>query len=69
MPTYIYRCKRCNHEVEIMHSIKDAPRKKCPRCGKNGLRRMISGGGGIIFRGEPFSASTEYLSKNKGKKK
>lgn len=54
MPTYQYKCSRCNHEVEIMHSIKDAPRKKCPRCGKNGLHRIISGGGGIIFRGHGF---------------
>ena len=41
MPTYDYRCAKCGHELEIFHSMKDAPKRKCPKCGKNALEKMI----------------------------
>jgi len=69
MPNYDYYCTSCDHEVEIFHQMTDAPRKKCPECKKNTLKRKIGSGGGVIFRGEPFSYSTEYLKKNKKKKR
>ncbi|MFT6714799.1 MAG: putative FmdB family regulatory protein, partial [Planctomycetota bacterium] len=34
MPTYDYICDACKHHVEIFHSMSEAPRKKCPACGK-----------------------------------
>ena len=34
MPTYEYECEACEHRVEIFQSIKDAPKRKCPACGK-----------------------------------
>ncbi len=69
MPSYDYKCSNCGHELEIFHSITEGGRKRCPKCKKQTLKRLISGGGGIIFRGEPFSWSTKYLKKNRKKKK
>ena len=61
MPHYNYKCEACNHTLEIMQSIKSAPKRKCPACGENKLRRLISGGGGVIFKGEGFYRSVDYL--------
>ena len=63
MPTYEYRCKECNHEMESFQSIKARPLKKCPACEKNMLERLISGGGAIIFKGSGFY-ETDYRSKD-----
>ncbi|MDR2601553.1 MAG: zinc ribbon domain-containing protein [Spirochaetaceae bacterium] len=53
MPTYEYECKSCNHRFEIFQRMADEPLKECPECGKE-LRRLINGGGGIIFKGGGF---------------
>ena len=42
MPTYEYECNECHHQLEAVQSIKDAPLKDCPACGKAGLERLIS---------------------------
>ena len=69
LPTYDYYCTNCDHKLEIFHAMSKRPAKRCPECLKNTLKRKIGSGGGIIFRGEPFSSSTEYLKKNKKKKR
>jgi len=61
MPTYEYRCDACAHDFEEFQSIKDAPLRKCPHCGKNKLRRLIGGGAAIVFRGSGFY-QTDYRS-------
>ncbi|MFN9785790.1 MAG: FmdB family zinc ribbon protein [Planctomycetia bacterium] len=61
MPTYDYHCTKCGHELEIFHSMKDAPKKKCPKCGKNGLEKKIGAGAGFLFKGEGFYL-TDYRS-------
>jgi putative FmdB family regulatory protein len=62
MPTYPYRCKECNYEFEEMQSIKAEPLKKCPKCGKDTLQRIIAGGAGVVFKGSGFY-STDYRNK------
>jgi putative FmdB family regulatory protein len=42
MPFYEYQCKSCGHELEAMQKVSDAPRKKCPHCGKSQLTRLMS---------------------------
>jgi putative FmdB family regulatory protein len=42
MPTYEYRCKSCEHEMEAFQSIKDAPLQQCPACRQPQLERLIS---------------------------
>jgi len=61
MPTYDYQCKNCQHTWELFQSIKAAPVKKCPECGKNQAQRMIGPGAGIIFKGSGFYI-TDYRS-------
>jgi putative FmdB family regulatory protein len=61
MPTYDYRCKKCQHAWEEFQSIKAPPSKKCPECGKSAAERQISAGAGIIFRGSGFYL-TDYRS-------
>jgi len=40
--------------------MKDPPKKTCPRC-KGRVRRLISGGAGLIFKGSGFYI-TDYRS-------
>jgi putative FmdB family regulatory protein len=59
MPTYDYECRNCRHSFEAFQSIKEEPLRKCPKCGKNSLRRLFGGGLGIIFKGSGFY-TTDY---------
>ena len=61
MPTYDYKCKKCDHAWEEYHSIKALPSKKCPSCGKSAAERQISAGGAILFKGSGFYL-TDYRS-------
>jgi putative FmdB family regulatory protein len=61
MPTYDYACGQCGHELEIFHSMTDAPKRKCPACGKNKLQRRIGAGAAILFKGSGFY-QTDYRS-------
>ena len=54
MPTYEYKCKKCGHRFEKFQSIMAGPIRKCPECGKNAVERLISAGGGLIFKGSGF---------------
>ena len=53
MPTYEYECKECSHRFEVFQSMSDEPVKQCPECGKE-VRRLVSGGVGVIFKGSGF---------------
>ena len=69
MPTYEYACPTCGI-VEVFQSIKEAALKKCPQCKKQKVTRMISGGGGVIFKGSGFwetdyNRSSDYQKKSK----
>ncbi|HQP91609.1 MAG TPA: zinc ribbon domain-containing protein [Candidatus Omnitrophota bacterium] len=59
MPTYDYECKACGHAFERTHSMTAEPIKKCPKCGKNKVIRLIGSGSGVIFKGSGFYA-TDY---------
>lgn len=59
MPTYEYKCDACGNTFERFQSITSAPIKKCPRCGKNKVRRLIGIGSGMIFKGSGFY-TTDY---------
>ena len=63
MPTYDYICNNCEKTYEYFQSMSDAPKKECPECEKNSLRRVISGGTGLIFK-----CSGYYLTDYKNKK-
>jgi len=61
MPTYEYQCDACGTKFEKFQSITAPPIKKCPKCGKNKVRRLISTGAGLIFKGSGFYI-TDYRS-------
>jgi putative FmdB family regulatory protein len=42
MPFYEYECPHCGYDEEVLQKINDKPLKKCPSCGKNGLRKLMS---------------------------
>lgn len=62
MPTYEYRCDACNDRFEKFQSISAEPVRDCPQCGaENAVKRLISGGAGLIFKGSGFY-TTDYRS-------
>jgi len=64
MPTYEYECKSCGHTFEAFQSMSDAPLRECPKCGKE-IRRLINGGGGIIFKGSGFYVTDKNKASSK----
>lgn len=60
MPTYHYRCDDCAHEFEEFQPISEPPIEVCPACGFR-TRRVISGGAGLLFKGNGFYI-TDYRS-------
>ena len=62
MPTYEYACPKCGHEFEQFQSMRDEPLKKCPKCKKTGVKRLVGGGAGLIFKGTGFYI-TDYKTK------
>lgn len=41
MPTYDYECSKCKHSFEIYQSFSEDKLKKCPKCNKQSLERLI----------------------------
>jgi putative FmdB family regulatory protein len=58
MPTYEYKCNKCEEVFEVFQKITDEPLKECPMCGGE-IKRLVSGGAGIIFKGSGFY-TTDY---------
>ena len=44
MPTYDYRCKKCDHEFSVVQSITEHGKRKlkCPKCKKKKVERILS---------------------------
>ena len=63
MPTYEYNCDKCGFHLEKLQSITAKALRKCPKCGKPALKRLIGTGAGIIFKGSGFYA-TDYRSES-----
>ena len=66
MPTYEYECTACKCRFEEYQRLTEPPLTTCPKC-KGRLRRLVSGGVGIIFKGSGFY-ETDYKRKGKGDK-
>src|SRR5512137_2456596 len=63
MPTYDYVCDACEHSFEHFQSMSSPPEKKCPKCGRRKLRRLIGPGAAIVFKGSGFY-KTDYRSES-----
>ena len=66
MPTYDYECNKCGYKFDLFQSITSKPSATCPKC-KSKAQRLISGGGGIIFKGSGFYV-TDYKRKDERRK-
>jgi len=63
LPTYDYKCLKCDKRFEFFQSMKDEPLENCPDC--NGeLKRLIGSGAGAIFKGTGFY-HTDYKNSAK----
>ena len=67
MPTYEYVCEKCGHEFEAVRSMSARPLKICPedlcaqkKWGRGSVRKKISGGAGLLFKGSGF-----YITDNR----
>lgn len=45
MPIYEYACSDCNHQLEKLQKMSDAPLVDCPACGKPTLKKRVSAAG------------------------
>ena len=68
MPTYDYECLACKHTFEKFQSITAPSIRKCPKCKKLKVHRLIGTGAGIIFKGSGFY-QTDYRSESYRKDK
>ncbi len=64
MPTYEYICKDCGHRFDHFQSMSSPPLKeyKCCTNKLSSVKRVISGGTGLIFKGSGFYL-TDYKNK------
>jgi putative FmdB family regulatory protein len=70
MPTYEYICDKCGHSFDQIQSMSAKPLTTCPeeacgqkKWGRGKVRRAISGGAGLLFKGSGFYI-TDYRSEN-----
>ncbi|HEY4983510.1 MAG TPA: zinc ribbon domain-containing protein [Verrucomicrobiae bacterium] len=68
MPTYEYACSKCGHQFEKIQpiaakSLTVCLEEVCPqkKWGRGKVKRLISAGGGLIFKGSGFYI-TDYRS-------
>ena len=68
MPTYEYICEKCGHEFEAVQSMSASPLRTCPedscakkKWGRGRVKKKISGGAGLLFKGSGFYI-TDYRS-------
>ena len=61
MPTYEYRCTTCGGRFEASQPITADPLTECKLCGSATVERVISSGGGLLFKGSGFY-TTDYRS-------
>ena len=52
MPTYDYRCDRCENRFERVQKFTDSPVKTCPKC-RGPVKRVVHATG-IVFKGSGF---------------
>jgi len=63
MPTYDYRCKSCGFEFEEFQSMSAEMLVVCPKCAEPSLKRLMSSGAGLVFKGSGFYL-TDYKKSN-----
>lgn len=62
MPTYEYRCPKCEYTNEVTHSINVEWEFFCPYCTETFMLKKPSAGLGVHFKGSGFY-ETDYKGK------
>ena len=65
MPIYEYHCQACGSELEILQKISEPPRRQCPDCGENQLKKLVSAAS-FQLKGTGWYA-TDFKDKDKPK--
>jgi len=42
LPIYEYACRTCDHSLDALQKMADAPLVDCPSCGEPSLRKLLS---------------------------
>jgi putative FmdB family regulatory protein len=63
MPIYEYQCKYCQHSLDALQKMSDAPLTQCPACQQSGLDRLVSAAG-FQLKGTGWYA-TDFKAKPK----
>ena len=66
MPTYGYKCKKCENTFEVFQKVDDSPITVCPECGSKTTKIFYPVG--IIFKGPGFHI-TDYCRPKEEKSK
>lgn len=66
MPTYEYK-REDGSVFEILQGINDKALETCPNTGQK-VKRIISGGGGVIYKGSGFYITDYKNGKSNGSK-
>lgn len=61
MPLYEYKCKKCGHRFEEIQKYSDRPIKKCPKCKKGTVEKLLSAPA-VQFKGSGWYV-TDYARK------
>lgn len=64
MPTYEYK-REDGSMFEIFQGINDSALETCPETGQK-VKRMISGGGGVVYKGTGFYVTDYKNGQSKG---
>jgi len=62
VPIYEYACAACEHTLEKLQKMSDAPLKDCPECGEPKLEKQISAAGFRLSGGGWYE--TDFKSSN-----
>jgi len=62
VPTYVYRCRDCDHYFEVVQSMSDDPVSVCEACGGEVTRVLFAPA--IHFKGSGFH-NTDYGTKRR----
>ncbi|SPE34917.1 putative regulatory protein, FmdB family [Burkholderiales bacterium] len=45
MPIYAYKCSSCQHELDVLQKISEAPLTVCPQCGAATFSKQLTAAG------------------------
>lgn len=62
MPTYQYRCKDCDTDLEVVQKFTDDALTDCPVC-EGGTLRKVFNAVGVVFKGSGFYRTDSRAAK------